>query len=164
VNIGERITDSHIYFWNGIFCQWHRALIREGNAGYNCNEQYMMAKKAETFKDEKMLKEIMDTTSPYKQKRLGRRVANFDPTEWDKVKFDIVVQANRLKFTQNERLKELLLSTENKVLVEASPEDPIWGIGLHFDNDDVLDESKWKGENLLGKAIMVVRAELAAEA
>jgi len=160
MDIGDRITDTHIYFWHGLFCQWLRSPIVEDSVGYNCNEQYMMAKKAETFSDGVMLKEIMDTTSPRKQKMFGRKIANFDSDTWDKVKFDIVTQANRLKFTQNEYFKELLLSTGDKIIVEASPEDPIWGIGLHYDDDDVLDESKWKGENLLGKSIMVVRSEL----
>ena len=79
---------------------------------------------------------------------------------WDKHKFDIVVNANYLKFTQDETLKKLLLSTRDKTIVEASPEDNIWGIGLLYNDNRVLDESNWQGENLLGKAIMKVRTML----
>jgi ribA/ribD-fused uncharacterized protein len=158
--LGERITETHIYFWNGIFCQWHPSLIIEGGQSFNCNEQYMIAKKAETFGDTKMLTEIMNTKYPRDQKALGREISNYDDDVWSDKRFEIVVQANRLKFDQNPDLKEMLLSTGDKILVEASYEDPIWGIGLHFDNDAILDESKWQGQNLLGKAIMLVREEL----
>lgn len=159
---GERVTDTHIYFWNGIFSQWHRLGFIDLTSPaqeYNCAEQYMMAKKAETFGDEVSLKKIMNTKDARKQKALGRKVSGFDPAEWDKVKFDVVVQANRLKFSRPIP-KQMLLNTKDKIIVEASPYDKIWGIGLHFDDDDVLDESLWQGENLLGKAIMQVREEL----
>ncbi len=103
---------------------------------------------------------IMSEEYPSVQKELGRMVSNYNQDVWDKHKFDIVVNANYLKFTQDETLKELLLDTGDKTIVEASPYDTIWGIGLSCDDDRVLDESKWKGENLLGKAIMKVRTRL----
>ena len=155
--IGERITDTHIYFWNGIFCQWSQYTMVEEDITYCSCEQYMMAKKAKLFNDEKVYDMIMSEEYPSEQKRLGKMVSNFNQVVWDKHKFDIVVNANYLKFTQNEMLKESLSSTGDKTIVEASPYDTIWGIGLSCDDDKILDESNWQGENLLGKAIMKVR-------
>ena len=155
--IGERITDTHIYFWNGVFCQWSQYTMVEEDITYYSCEQYMMAKKAKLFNDEKVYDMIMSEEYPSVQKELGKMVSNFNQVVWDKHKFDIVVNANYLKFTQDETLKELLLDTGDKTIVEASPYDTIWGIGLSCDDDRVLDESKWEGENLLGKAIMKVR-------
>ena len=155
--LGERITDTHIYFWDGIFCQWSQYTMVEEDITYYSCEQYMMAKKAKLFNDEKVYDMIMSEEYPSVQKELGRMVSNYNQDVWDKHKFDIVVNANYLKFTQDEILKELLLSTGDKTIVEASPEDTIWGIGLIYYDDRVLDESNWQGENLLGKAIMKVR-------
>jgi len=155
--IGERITDTHIYFWNGVFCQWGQYTMVEEDITYCSCEQYMMAKKAKLFNDEKVYDMIMSEEYPSVQKELGKMVSNFNQVVWDKHKFDIVVNANYLKFTQDETLKELLLDTGDKTIVEASPYDTIWGIGLSCDDDKILDESNWQGENLLGKAIMKVR-------
>jgi hypothetical protein len=158
--LGERITDTHIYFWNGIFCQWSQYTMVEEDITYYSCEQYMMAKKAKLFNDEKVYDMIMSEEYPPVQKELGRMVSNYNQDVWDKHKFDIVVNANYLKFTQDETLKELLLDTGDKTIVEASPYDTIWGIGLSCDDDKILDESNWQGENLLGKAIMKVRTRL----
>ncbi|MDP6500106.1 MAG: NADAR family protein [Candidatus Marinimicrobia bacterium] len=158
--LGERITDTHIYFWNGIFCQWSQYTMVEEDITYYSCEQYMMAKKAKLFNDEKVYDMIMSEEYPSVQKELGRMVSNYNQDVWDKHKFDIVVNANYLKFTQDETLKELLLDTGDKTIVEASPYDTIWGIGLSCDDDKILDESNWQGENLLGKAIMKVRTIL----
>jgi len=158
--LGERITYTHIYFWNGIFCQWHPSTMMEEDITYSCCEQYMMAKKAKLFNDGEVYNLIMSEEHPSIQKGLGRSVRNYNQYIWDKHKFDIVVNANYLKFTQDETLKKLLLSTRDKTIVEASPEDTIWGIGLLYNDNRVLDESNWQGENLLGKAIMKVRTML----
>jgi len=99
----------------------------------------------------------MKEQSPRYQKALGREVSDYDDDVWNKHKFDIVVDGNVIKFSQSEELKKLILSTENKIIVEGSHEDPIWGVGLSYDDDRILDESNWQGENLLGKAIMEVR-------
>ena len=134
-------------------------MVEEDIRYYSC-EQYMMAKKAKLFNDEKVYDMIMSIMNPSVQKELGRMVSNYNQDVWDKHKFDIVVNANYLKFTQDETLKELLLDTGDKTIVEASPYDTIWGIGLSCDDDKILDESNWQGENLLGKAIMKVRTRL----
>jgi len=159
----ERESDTHIFFWDGIFCQWYKAPMKDPktNATYRCCEQYMMAQKSLLFGDEIAHQMIMDSDNPRRIKHLGRLVSNYDQEIWDQNKYQIVLDGNLMKFTQNEFLHTLLVKgTQNKIIVEASPEDTIWGIGLSHEDDDVLDESKWKGENLLGKALMETRSHL----
>ena len=103
---------------------------------------------------------IAAASSPRKQKELGRQVKNFDQAIWDGQKEDVVFRGNLAKFTQQIDLKELLLSTGKRIIVEASPEDCVWEIGLAEDDPRTLDPQQWRGLNLLGKAIMRVRKEL----
>ena len=117
-------------FWGGPFSQWYDSLFMDGNTSYCHCEQYMMAHKAMTFNDDESLAAIMATKSPREAKALGRKVVNYDQETWDKVKFDIVVNANRLKFMQSLNLQKYLLDTGDDILVEASPYDRIWGIGM----------------------------------
>ena len=93
-------------------------------------------------------------------KALGRKVRNFDPQVWDKVKYSIVLNGNYYKFTQNKEMMDFLLSTGDKILVEASPLDTIWGIGLDKDNEKAHNIASWRGKNLLGFALMEVRDEI----
>lgn len=123
-------------------------------------EQYMMYNKAKLFNDHSTAAEIMCVRDPKKIKALGRKVKNFKEEVWDKNKFEIVVRGNVLKFSQNKELKEFLLSTNDAVLVEASPYDKVWGVGLKRDDIKINNPNKWQGENLLGFAIMEVREEL----
>lgn len=95
--------------------------------------------------------------TPKEIKKLGREVSNFDQAVWNKNKLEIVIKANYNKFTQNSELLKQLLATGDRVLVEASPWDRIWGVGLGADDPDVYDRDKWKGQNLLGQALMTVR-------
>lgn len=126
---------------------------------YNCAEQYMMVKKAELFGDKEVLEDLLVTDKPAKLKELGRKVKGFDPTIWDKHKFNIVLRGNRLKFEQNAELMKKLLETGNKTIVEAAHYDKIWGNGLSAEDSLKIPEDKWPGENLLGKALMIVRNE-----
>ena len=126
---------------------------------YNCAEQYMMAEKARLFKDHEKLAAILSETDPQRQKRLGRQVTPFDKDRWDEVAYDVVVRGNLAKFRQNEEALRALLATGDKELVEASPRDRIWGIGLGANNPKALDKANWRGKNLLGKALMEVRSQ-----
>jgi ribA/ribD-fused uncharacterized protein len=99
----------------------------------------------------------MSTADPNKQRSLGRKVKNFDNSIWDKNKEKILYTALQAKFTQDIELKKKLLSTKNKTLVEASPFDRIYGIGLSETNPKALDKKTWRGQNLLGKTLMKVR-------
>jgi ribA/ribD-fused uncharacterized protein len=155
-----RITDDYYFFFRHKFGQWTRADIHENGIKFNCNEQFMMYKKAMLFGDHETAKKILETENPKTQKRLGREVKNFIPAVWDENKYLIVLRGNFLKFTQHTELKERLIATGNRLLVEASPYDNIWGIGLGYDDDRVLDQIQWKGANLLGIALTEVRDTL----
>jgi ribA/ribD-fused uncharacterized protein len=126
---------------------------------FNCCEQFMMACKALVFNDCQIFRAIMGVTQPSAQKDFGRRVKNYSDERWNKYKEKIVYQANLYKFHQNPDLKEFLCSFHPfTIFAEAAPWDKIWGIGLAPENPDALDINKWQGQNLLGKAIMKVRA------
>jgi hypothetical protein len=93
-------------------------------------------------------------------KKLGRLVKEYDDEVWKEHRFDVVVSGNYAKFTQNEELKKFLLSTGNRIIVEASPKDTIWGIGMDEFDEDAINPKKWKGTNLLGFALMEVRSKI----
>lgn len=154
------ITNKYVFFWNGIYSQWYQASMTIDGVLYNCCEQYMMHQKALLFNDIETAEKIMLTSHPRDQKELGRQVKNFDKNLWDKVNLQIVYKANYAKFTQNEDLKKQLLETGNKLLVEASPYDQIWGIGMGEEEEGINNPMNWKGQNLLGWAITLVKQEL----
>ncbi len=146
-----------------VFSQWYPAVFTDTHNGvsytYANTEQYMMAQKALLFDDMPIFHSIMNTTDPAKIKNFGRLVKNFDQKKWNECKFEIVVNGNRCKFTQNPILMKQLLSTGDRIIVEASPYDKIWGIGLSASNAVSTPMNKWPGQNLLGKALMIVRDE-----
>jgi ribA/ribD-fused uncharacterized protein len=144
------------------FSQWWEApFVIEGRT-YFTAEHWMMASKASLFGDMEIMEKILETPSPANVKKLGRKVKNFDPAIWEKHKYSIVVTGNVQKFAQHPALKSFLLNTGDKVLVEASPMDAIWGIGMSVEHPTVNDPSSWRGENLLGYALMEARDQLAA--
>ena len=140
--------------------QWYPCKFKDDDFEYNTAEQYMMIQKAKLFEDNEILNEIIKAKSPKEYKALGRKVKNFNRKKWDEKKLNIVFNGNMLKFSQNEELKNFLLSTNDKILAEASPYDKIWGIGIGEDDKDAYNIEKWKGENLLGIALMKVSEEL----
>lgn len=142
------------------FSQWFPGSFEENGIVYKTAEHYMMAGKARLFNDAEMEKEILKATTPNQAKALGRKVKDFDPKLWDEHKYQIVTQGNLLKFSQNQKFKDFLLSTGDKVLVEASPYDRIWGIGMLETDNRAENPLLWNGENLLGFALMEVRDEL----
>ena len=156
-----------VFFYAGPFSQWYKrefciprgGLLDDPPATFNCCEQAMMCRKALLFDDLESFGHIYHTEAPAVQKRLGRMVCRFDSEKWDQVKFEIVKENNLYKFFQHNDLRDILLSTGNKVIAEASPWDAIWGIKMGVDDPNILDTSKW-GENLLGKALMAVREDL----
>ena len=142
------------------FSQWWPCEFNHNDILYKSSEHWMMAEKARLFNDFKIEEEIIRSDSAAKAKALGRKVKGFDPIVWDENKYEIVKKGNLLKFSQNSELKSFLIGTYNRILTEASPVDPIWGIRLAADHKDARNPSKWKGENLLGFALMEVRDEL----
>lgn len=141
------------------FSQWWKSTFESDGQTYRTAEHWMMAKKAELF-DPERVEEILQAKSPAQAKAIGRLVTGFSQEVWDKHKYEIVRQGTLLKFSQNEELVTFLINTKKRILVEASPVDPIWGIGLAKDHRNASNPSKWRGENLLGFALMEVRDEL----
>jgi ribA/ribD-fused uncharacterized protein len=162
---------KYIFFWGhqkrkdgeiGVSCfsQWWQSEFTIDNIKYFSAEHYMMAEKARLFNDSITLEKIINATSSKQTKQYGREVKGFNEDVWIANRYDIVKRGNAAKFSQNRQLKEFILSTKDKVIVEASPVDAIWGIGLAADNEHVKNPLKWRGLNLLGFALMEVRDEL----
>ena len=162
--------DDFIYFWKhdeekdkitkACLSQWYPSTFIVDGVTYNCAEQYMMAEKARIFGYEEIRQQILAEYSQMAMKKLGRKVKNYDDAVWKSVRFDVVVKGNLAKFSQNEKLRNFLISTDDKVLVEASPKDEVWGIGLDEHSSEASSPWKWKGTNLLGFALMEVRDKL----
>jgi len=149
-----------MYFWGGIYSQWYESTFEEGGIKYLSAEQYMMAHKAKAFGQEEVYEKVMSSNNPQAAKELGQSITNFSDNVWDSVKTKIVTQGNYLKFLQNEDLLKTLTAHKHLTLVEASPTDTVWGIGLHYDQKEVLDEALWQGKNLLGICIMRARGKI----
>ncbi|MCU0434191.1 MAG: NADAR family protein [Bacteroidia bacterium] len=159
-------TFEYFFFWghkvnNPItetcFSQWYPAPFIHEGITYPTAEHWMMAGKARLFDDNDILQKILASDSPKEAKKLGREILSFDPALWDEGKVKIVVEGNLHKFSQHKDLNAFLLNTGNKVIVEASPMDTVWGIGLGRDNPKALNPFLWRGGNLLGFALMEVR-------
>ena len=143
-----------------ILSQWYRcSFCDKDGVVYNSAEQYMMAQKALLFNDD-IYSEIMVEEDMQSIKNLGKKVKNFQQIIWDEKKEDVVYDANYLKFSQNESLKEYLLSTCRDTIIEANPNDIIWATGLCSTDKNLCNPSKWRGENLLGLILEKVRDEL----
>jgi ribA/ribD-fused uncharacterized protein len=155
--------EDFVFFWGGTFSQWAPSNFVIDGIKYVTAEQYMMAKKALVFKDQEAYDQIMASKHPREQKAIGRRVKNFNADVWSVISREVVYQANYAKFTQNPEMREELMATGGLEIVEASPEDKIWGIGLHETDPRAWDKSTWEGTNWLGEAIMKVREQLRFE-
>ncbi|MEJ2694440.1 MAG: NADAR family protein [Candidatus Thiodiazotropha sp.] len=140
-----------------VLSQWWNCRFEVDGIVYLSAEHYMMAEKARLFDDVDAQRRILQAASPGAAKALGRGIRNFDEAVWEAARFDIVVRGNIEKFGQNEVMHDYLLTTGEKVLVEASPVDRIWGIGLASDDPRAEDPAQWQGENLLGFALMQTR-------
>lgn len=154
-------TDKLHLFYGGPFSQWYKCKFTdEAGITYNGTEQYMMAKKALFFNDQESYDLIMNMSNPWDQKAQGKKVKNFNKEQWENYCRPMVRHGNLLKFSQNPELKRYLLATGEIEIVEASPTDTIWGIGLAENDPRAFDKSQWRGTNWLGIAIMEVREDL----
>ena len=153
-------TGQFLLFWGGWPSQWSPARFEVDGVTYNCCEQFMMAEKARVFGDEEALRKILAAKSPRDQKAIGRTVQDFNERTWNGVCRGIVYIGNLARFSQGPHLGGLLLKTGERSIVEASPTDPIWGIGLAQDDPDALRPDQWRGRNWLGIALMQVRDTL----
>ncbi len=152
-----------VFFWKhtvagkGCLSQWFSRPFEVDGESYHCMEQYLMAEKARLFGADKIHSKIMVATNPMAIKSLGRMVSGYDDSVWASVRQQISVRGNLEKFRQNHDLKDYLVSTGDRILVEASPKDILWGIGLDEFSPEASNPSCWKGCNLLGFALMEVR-------
>lgn len=140
--------------------QWYASPFTVDGKRYATAEHFMMAGKARLFGDNAAAEAILATPEPGRVKALGRRLAGFDEETWQRHRYDIVVAGNLAKFGQHDRLRGFLLATGDDVLVEASPQDAIWGIGVAATDPRAEHPADWPGLNLLGFALMDVRATL----
>jgi ribA/ribD-fused uncharacterized protein len=153
-------TDQFAFFYGGALSQWAPSPFTLDGVEYSTAEQYMMAMKADYFNDQDAKAKIMATDSPSEQKSLGRMVKNFNAEAWNAVSRGFVYKANIAKFTQNDWCMKELERTGDLEIVEASPYDRIWGIGLGAHDKRSLDKTQWLGTNWLGETLMKVRKDL----
>lgn len=137
--------------------QWYDCAFEVDGVRYHTAEQYMMAQKAVLFHDRQTYERIMAANDPADYKALGREVQGFESETWERAKYGIVLTGNLAKFGQNPELWSYLDSTNESVLVEASPIDDIWGVKLGMDDPGIEDPKAWRGRNLLGFALMEAR-------
>lgn len=142
--------------------QWWPGEFTVDGVTYASAEHWMMAGKARMFGDEEIAQRVLAARTPAEAKKLGRLVKGFDDETWVAGRFELVVAGNVAKFSQDEALRSYLLDTGERVLVEASPLDRIWGIGLAADDIRAQQPAEWRGLNLLGFALMEARARLGA--
>ncbi|MEZ4459366.1 MAG: NADAR family protein [bacterium] len=167
IKAGE--TFDYLFFWGhtahgtitkACFSQWYPAEFKVDGVVYPTAEHWMMAEKARLFEDDHTLAAILATDKPDVAKKLGRKVSPFDAQKWDERRYDAVVEGNVHKFGQHAELRDFLMSTGDQVLVEASPYDKIWGIGMGDKDPRATSPLTWDGLNLLGFALMDVRDQL----
>jgi ribA/ribD-fused uncharacterized protein len=140
-----------------VFSQWFYSPFTVEGIEYKTTEHWMMCHKAKLFGDNEVFEKILKAEKPGEVKELGRQIINFDQPKWDATKYEIVKTGNVHKFQQNKILSEYLINTGDRVIVEASPTDTIWGIGLAADSRLAENPHTWRGENLLGFALMETR-------
>ncbi|MDX7999297.1 NADAR family protein [Xenorhabdus sp. Reich] len=162
---------KYLFFWghktnyvNNItkscLSQWYPISFIVDGIAYASAEHYMMAEKARLFNDIGSMEKIINAKNPGAAKAFGREICGFNQSIWDECRLKIVIEGNLAKFSQNKSLAEFLLNTGDKILVEASPVDRIWGIGLSEDASNIQNPLTWDGLNLLGFALMAVREKL----
>jgi ribA/ribD-fused uncharacterized protein len=158
---------AYYFFWgsDSVFSNFYQnkdgyPIIADQGLLFKTSEHYYMWRKAMAFKDFVIADRILKAQTPRDAKALGRQVKGFDEAVWTPICYQVMKDALKLKFGQNDDLKVILLGTRGKILVEASPYDQIWGIGLAESDELAQNEATWKGQNLLGKCLDEVRMEL----
>lgn len=145
---------------NGFLSNWYLSEFTADGVCFSSMEQFMMYQKAVCFGDDETAHKILKTDDVAHIKELGRLVSNYNESYWNGIRQIVVFEGLFAKFSQNENLKEQLKATGNSILAECAVKDKIWGIGLSMKDPDRFDVDKWKGKNLLGYALMMVRKRL----
>lgn len=185
-SFGNFENDEYLFFWKGKLSNWSQSLFEINYESpdtelininpltdqwkqyfapiivFCCGEQAMMFEKARLFNDKDIALKILATNKPDQHKSLGRSVKNYDEKLWDSKRLEIVSDILYHRFTSpnNKDIRKLLLNSGDKILVEASPYDSVWGIKMDVTNPNILNQDKWHGMNLLGKALMNVRTKI----
>jgi ribA/ribD-fused uncharacterized protein len=165
------LSPEYLFFWGhqkskdgsitqSCLSQWWQSAFVVESVQYATAEHYMMAEKARLFRDEGIIPSILHAETPKEAKAMGRKISGFNDAVWLEHRVAIVTQGNYGKFSQNAALQRFLLATGDRILVEASPVDAIWGIGWAEDDPRAKIPSQWAGLNLLGFALMDVRAQI----
>ena len=162
IAIQEKNGAVLFYRADAYLSNFYKAPVQINNTRYVCVcvEQYFTAEKARMFKDQSTLNRIMDSQNPTEMKFLGRNTKNFNQKTWDEKASTVMLHALRAKFNQNPKLQEKLISTQDKILAEASKNDKVWGIGLALNDQNAFLKDKWQGRNQLGNLLMTVRDEI----
>lgn len=168
------------FFWSGPFSQWAPSNFTADlspwasdsfkeelelwgiplKTQFNTAEQFMMCGKAVIFEDKDFYEIILNSDDPEEQKAAGRQIRNFDKTVWELHAKDIVYAGSYAKYTQSDYYKSELLKTGDTLIVEASPEDKIWGIGLRKEDPRCKNPDLWQGTNWLGEVLTKVREDI----
>lgn len=157
------VSEKFVLFYGGVFSNFFPTRFTYEGISFVTSEQAFMYKKAMTFGDKAIADEILKTTSPFRCKQLGREVKGFDIRKWDEISYQIMFEIVYAKFRQSPYLMKELRRTRDRTLVEASPTDIKWGIGLAERDPKALIPSEWRGSNLLGKVLVEVRTRLREE-
>ena len=145
---------------NGYLSNWYPSDFSVDDILFSSMEQYMMYQKAVCFHDMEIAAQILQTNDVAQIKALGRSVSGYDDNYWSGIRQSVVSTGLLAKCSQNEDLKQQLLSTKTALLAECAVKDTVWGIGLSMKDVDRLDKTKWRGQNLLGYTLMMVREQL----
>lgn len=145
---------------NGYLSNWYRSSFVIENIVFSSVEQFMMYRKAICFQDKEIAAQILDMDDVARIKELGRLVKGYDDDYWSGIRQTVVYEGVLAKFTQNPKLKEQLLSTDDAILAECAVKDLVWGIGFSMKDPERFERTKWKGKNLLGYTLMMVRDRL----
>ena len=154
---GTNHNDKYVAFWGGCFSNFFPCHFWLDGKEWTSSEKYFMWKKAVTFADNEIAEQILNSDEPKIVKTLGRQVKGFNPNVWDKVKVDIMTSAVSAKFFQDADCNECIKLFPTQKFVEGSPTDTIWGVGVHYQDKNIFDETKWRGQNLLGHVLDEVR-------
>lgn len=157
---GDALAFEFFYTRTHPLSQWWAVPFQVDGVTYPTAEHYMMAEKARIFGDAEALRQVLGTRDPAEAKRIGRSVRGYSDEIWVGRRVEVVVRGNLAKFRQGDEIRAYLLQTGDRILVEASPTDQVWGIGLDSVDRRVMDPRRWRGQNLLGFALMDVRDQL----
>jgi hypothetical protein len=152
-------NSKYTFFWGMHFSQWYPSKFKINNIEFKTAEHYMMWHKALLFNDDKIAEMILEAENPDDVRWLGRQIKNFNESTWIAQREKIVYKGSRAKFTQNPDLFKVLMDTDDTLIVEASPEDFNWGIGLTEEEAKLIPEEQWPGTNLLGKILTQLRED-----